>query len=140
MTLSALLQPIRVGGIMLPSRVVMGSMHTGLEGHPERFAELVRRYDQGQASLDQVQSAIDEVKGGQREVSAADGKELFRRNVATWCAYKTMWAPCPTTIPNGAALTPAASRRGASSISVRPLAAQCGHPRTNGRTRPSRSE
>ncbi|MCC6777953.1 MAG: FAD-dependent oxidoreductase [Hyphomicrobiales bacterium] len=44
MTLSALLQPIRVGSITLPSRVVMGSMHTGLEGHPERFAELGRFY------------------------------------------------------------------------------------------------
>jgi 2,4-dienoyl-CoA reductase (NADPH2) len=44
MTLSALLQPVRVGGIMLSNRVVMGSMHTGLESHPERFDELGRFY------------------------------------------------------------------------------------------------
>lgn len=41
---SALLQPIRVGPFILPNRVVMGSMHTGLECHPERFDELGRFY------------------------------------------------------------------------------------------------
>lgn len=41
---SALLQPIRVGAVTLTSRVVMGSMHTGLECHPERFDELARFY------------------------------------------------------------------------------------------------
>src|SRR4051812_45314125 len=40
----ALLQPIRVGATTLPNRVIMGSMHTGLESHPERFAELGRFY------------------------------------------------------------------------------------------------
>lgn len=40
----ALLQPVRVGAITLPNRVVMGSMHTGLECHPERFDELGRFY------------------------------------------------------------------------------------------------
>jgi 2,4-dienoyl-CoA reductase (NADPH2) len=41
---SALLQPISVGGVTLANRVVMGSMHTGLESHPERFDELGRFY------------------------------------------------------------------------------------------------
>lgn len=41
---SALLQPIAVGAVALPNRLVMGSMHTGLEGHPERFDELARFY------------------------------------------------------------------------------------------------
>ena len=41
---AALLQPIEVGPITLPNRVVMGSMHTGLEAHPERFGELARFY------------------------------------------------------------------------------------------------
>jgi 2,4-dienoyl-CoA reductase (NADPH2) len=41
---SALLQPIRVGRVTLPNRIVMGSMHTGLECHPERFDELGRFY------------------------------------------------------------------------------------------------
>lgn len=41
---SALLQPIAVGAATLPNRLVMGSMHTGLEGHPERFDELARFY------------------------------------------------------------------------------------------------
>ena len=41
---AALLQPIRVGNVTLPNRVVMGSMHTGLECHPERFDELGRFY------------------------------------------------------------------------------------------------
>jgi 2,4-dienoyl-CoA reductase (NADPH2) len=41
---SALLRPIKVGSIVLANRVVMGSMHTGLEGHPERFDELGRFY------------------------------------------------------------------------------------------------
>ncbi|PZR89537.1 MAG: NADPH-dependent 2,4-dienoyl-CoA reductase [Stutzerimonas stutzeri] len=41
---SALVQPIRVGAVTLPNRVVMGSMHTGLECHPERFGELARFY------------------------------------------------------------------------------------------------
>jgi 2,4-dienoyl-CoA reductase (NADPH2) len=39
-----LFQPIRVGATVLPNRLVMGSMHTGLECHPERFDELGRFY------------------------------------------------------------------------------------------------
>lgn len=41
---SVLLDPIRVGSATLQSRIVMGSMHTGLEHHPERFDELGRFY------------------------------------------------------------------------------------------------
>jgi 2,4-dienoyl-CoA reductase (NADPH2) len=41
---SVLLDPIRVGAVTLASRIVMGSMHTGLECHPERFDELGRFY------------------------------------------------------------------------------------------------
>src|SRR5436190_21469421 len=41
---SVFLDPIRVGSAMLTSRIVMGSMHTGLECHPERFDELGRFY------------------------------------------------------------------------------------------------
>ncbi|KWV52218.1 NADPH-dependent 2,4-dienoyl-CoA reductase [Bradyrhizobium macuxiense] len=41
---SVLLDPIRVGSAILKSRIVMGSMHTGLECHPERFDELGRFY------------------------------------------------------------------------------------------------
>ncbi|MBR0800312.1 NADPH-dependent 2,4-dienoyl-CoA reductase [Bradyrhizobium jicamae] len=41
---SVLLDPIRVGTATLKSRIVMGSMHTGLEHHPERFDELGRFY------------------------------------------------------------------------------------------------
>ncbi|MGQ0683875.1 FAD-dependent oxidoreductase [Bradyrhizobium sp.] len=41
---SVLLDPIRVGSVTLASRIVMGSMHTGLECHPERFDELGRFY------------------------------------------------------------------------------------------------
>ncbi len=41
---SVLLDPIRVGSVQLSSRIVMGSMHTGLECHPERFDELGRFY------------------------------------------------------------------------------------------------
>jgi 2,4-dienoyl-CoA reductase (NADPH2) len=39
-----LFAPIRLGKVSLQSRIVMGSMHTGLEAHPERFAELARFY------------------------------------------------------------------------------------------------
>lgn len=41
---SVLLDPICVGSVSLKSRIVMGSMHTGLECHPERFDELGRFY------------------------------------------------------------------------------------------------
>jgi 2,4-dienoyl-CoA reductase (NADPH2) len=41
---SVLLNPIRVGSVQLSSRIVMGSMHTGLECHPDRFDELGRFY------------------------------------------------------------------------------------------------
>ena len=41
---SILLQPLKVGGITLASRVVMGSMHTELEGDPSHFAQLGRYY------------------------------------------------------------------------------------------------
>jgi len=37
---SVLLDPIRVGSVTLPSRIVMGSMHTGLECRPKRFEQL----------------------------------------------------------------------------------------------------
>jgi 2,4-dienoyl-CoA reductase (NADPH2) len=40
----AVLQPIAVGALTLPNRIVMGSMHTGFEAHPERFDELARFY------------------------------------------------------------------------------------------------
>ena len=40
----ALFRPIALRNIGLRSRIVMGSMHTGLESHPERFAELARFY------------------------------------------------------------------------------------------------
>lgn len=36
--------PIRVDGHKLRNRIVMGSMHTGLEGEPERFDALARFY------------------------------------------------------------------------------------------------
>lgn len=36
--------PIRVGGVTLPNRYLMGSMHTGLEGHQDRFGQLGRFY------------------------------------------------------------------------------------------------
>lgn len=41
---SVLLDSIRVGSATLKSRIVMGSMHTGLEHHPERFDTLGRFY------------------------------------------------------------------------------------------------
>lgn len=41
---ATLFDPIRVGAATLSSRLVMGSMHTGLECHPERFDELGRFY------------------------------------------------------------------------------------------------
>jgi 2,4-dienoyl-CoA reductase (NADPH2) len=41
---TVVLDPIRVGSVTLKSRIVMGSMHTGLECHPERFDELGRFY------------------------------------------------------------------------------------------------
>jgi 2,4-dienoyl-CoA reductase (NADPH2) len=41
-----LAQPLRVGGVTLRNRIVMGSMHTGLEGHPTEgtFDQLARFY------------------------------------------------------------------------------------------------
>jgi 2,4-dienoyl-CoA reductase (NADPH2) len=41
---AALFEPIAIGKALLRCRIVMGSMHTGLECHPERFAELARFY------------------------------------------------------------------------------------------------
>lgn len=41
---SILLSPIQIGSASLKSRIVMGSMHTGLECHPERFDQLGRFY------------------------------------------------------------------------------------------------
>jgi 2,4-dienoyl-CoA reductase (NADPH2) len=41
---AALFEPIVLRNIALKSRIVMGSMHTGLECHPERFDELARFY------------------------------------------------------------------------------------------------
>ena len=41
---AALFRPIALGKFALQSRIVMGSMHTGLEAHPDRFAELARFY------------------------------------------------------------------------------------------------
>ncbi len=39
-----LAEPIQVGRSQLKNRFVMGSMHTGLEGQPDRFDELARFY------------------------------------------------------------------------------------------------
>jgi 2,4-dienoyl-CoA reductase (NADPH2) len=41
---AVLFEPIQVGQVTLSNRFVMGSMHTGLEGQPERFGELGRFY------------------------------------------------------------------------------------------------
>lgn len=40
----ALAQPLKVGNITLPNRIVMGSMHTGMEGDADHFDELARFY------------------------------------------------------------------------------------------------
>ena len=48
---SALLRPVRVGAVLLPNRLVMGSMHTGLECHPERFDEFLARESENAADL-----------------------------------------------------------------------------------------
>ena len=37
-------QQIKVGPFILPNRFVMGSMHTGLEGHQDKFNELAKFY------------------------------------------------------------------------------------------------
>ncbi len=39
-----LFAPIRIGGVELPNRIIMGSMHTGLEDVPEGFPRLARFY------------------------------------------------------------------------------------------------
>ncbi len=39
-----LAEPIQVGALRLKNRFVMGSMHSGLEGHPDRFDSLARFY------------------------------------------------------------------------------------------------
>jgi 2,4-dienoyl-CoA reductase (NADPH2) len=44
MAFPLIVEPIQVGTRRLPNRIVMGSMHTGLEGEPERFGELARFY------------------------------------------------------------------------------------------------
>ena len=37
-------QQIKVGPFILPNRFVMGSMHTGLEGHQDKFNQLAKFY------------------------------------------------------------------------------------------------
>jgi 2,4-dienoyl-CoA reductase (NADPH2) len=44
MPFAHLAQPIVVGPLSLPNRVIMGSMHTGLEGHEQGFEQLARFY------------------------------------------------------------------------------------------------
>lgn len=39
-----LLQPLTVGHLTLPNRVLMGSMHTGLEEHPDGLSRMARFY------------------------------------------------------------------------------------------------
>ena len=49
-----LAQPLKVGPFTLPNRFVMGSMHTGLEGHQDKFNQLAKFYAEraaGGASL-----------------------------------------------------------------------------------------
>ncbi|MDB5578973.1 MAG: 2,4-dienoyl-CoA reductase [Bradyrhizobium sp.] len=42
----AVSEPLTVGSITLRNRFVMGSMHTGLEAHPEHFDQLARFYEE----------------------------------------------------------------------------------------------
>ena len=44
MTFETLLSPIKVGSTILKNRVIMGSMHTGLEEHPDGSARLAAFY------------------------------------------------------------------------------------------------
>src|SRR4051812_25725499 len=39
-----LFQPLDLGGTVLPNRILMGSMHTGLEGRPDGVERLVAFY------------------------------------------------------------------------------------------------
>ena len=44
MTFETLLSPIKVGNVILKNRVIMGSMHTGLEEHPKGSLRLAAFY------------------------------------------------------------------------------------------------
>ena len=44
MSFETLLSPIKVGNVTLKNRVIMGSMHTGLEEHPDGSARLAAFY------------------------------------------------------------------------------------------------
>lgn len=51
MKYSEIFQPIQIGSIVLPNRVIMGSMHLGLEGMPMTADRMIafygRRFDGG---------------------------------------------------------------------------------------------
>ncbi|GMA64693.1 hypothetical protein [Alicyclobacillus fastidiosus] len=50
----ALSQPGRIGSLTLPHRVLMGSMHMGLEGQPDKLGQLCdfyRERAEGMAAL-----------------------------------------------------------------------------------------
>ena len=44
MSFETLLSPIKVGNLTLKNRVIMGSMHTGLEEHPDGSTRLAAFY------------------------------------------------------------------------------------------------
>ena len=44
MTFETLLSPLKVGNVILKNRVIMGSMHTGLEEHPDGSSRLAAFY------------------------------------------------------------------------------------------------
>ena len=48
MSFETLLSPIKVGNVTLKNRVMMGSMHTGLEEHPDGSARLAVFTQSGQ--------------------------------------------------------------------------------------------
>ena len=44
MAYDAIFQPIKIGSITLPHRIIMGSMHLGLEGMPETAERMIAFY------------------------------------------------------------------------------------------------
>ncbi|HNI26942.1 MAG TPA: hypothetical protein PLJ29_11320, partial [Leptospiraceae bacterium] len=44
MPFSEIFEPIKIGSLVLPHRIIMGSMHLGLEGLPETADRMIAFY------------------------------------------------------------------------------------------------
>jgi NAD(P)-dependent dehydrogenase (short-subunit alcohol dehydrogenase family) len=76
-----LFQPLDLGIAVLSNRIIMGSMHTGLEARPDGMERLAAFYAERAKGGSAQFAAFAAAKGGLRQVAQSMARELGPKNI-----------------------------------------------------------